>query len=112
MKKTTKKLKKIIEKTAPDFSQSIVADAIASLPYTATIKVFGKYYSASGASVKEAIESLKVGKVGGVCVMTVTHGENKKEKILNAGQLFRLFTGSRIIHEMAIKNVINIFGDL
>lgn len=81
--------------------------------YTASIKIFGRVYSSSGATLKECIENLKVGtKTGGVCVMTVTHGEIKKEKILNTGQLFRLFTSSRIMHEVAIKNVLNLFGDI
>ncbi len=114
MKKiTTKKLKRVVEKLAPDLKNNIVADSIADSDlYSVSIKVFGRMYEAIGATLKEAIENLKVGKVGGVCVMIVTHGDFNKEKILNAGQLFRLFSSSRIMHEMALKNVLNIFDNI
>ncbi len=82
------------------------------IPYDISIKIFGRVYTSTGETLIEALDNLKPGKVGGVCVMTVTHGDKKREKILNAGQLFRLFTGSRIMHEMAMKNVLNLFGDI
>lgn len=80
--------------------------------YNASIKIFGRIYVSAGDTLKECIENLKVGKVGGVCVMIVTHGDVKKEKILNGGQLFRLFSSSRVMKEMAMKNVLNLFGDI
>lgn len=102
----TKRTVKIIDK--------IVNDAKTTLsPYTASIKIFGRTYTSTGATVKEAIENMKtVGKVGGVCVMTVSKGDVKREKILNAGQLFRLFSASRVLHEIAIKNVCSMFSNI
>lgn len=80
--------------------------------YTASIKIFGTVFTSTGLTLKEAVENLKVGKVGGVCVMIVTHGEAKREKILNGGQLFKLFSTSRVMHEVALKGVLNMFGDI
>lgn len=81
--------------------------------YEASIKIFGKVYEATGATVVEAVENLKgVGKVGGMCVLSISHDGVKREKILNSRILFGLFTGSRIMHEMAIKNINSLFGDI
>ncbi len=81
--------------------------------YSASIKIFGKSYYATGLTLKEALESLKPeGKTGGICILSVTHGDKKMEKILNASQLFKLFTASRVIHEMALKNILMLFGDI
>ncbi len=111
-KKTTKEIDKIVRGVKKELKASGEL-SYAGDPYTASIKIFGRVYTSIGFTVKEAIENMKVGtKVGGVCVMTVTKGDVKKEKILNAGQLFRLFTASRIMHEIAIKNVCSLFSDI
>lgn len=81
--------------------------------YQSQIKVFGKIYKASGASIKESIENLKIeGKAGGASVITISKGELKREKILSAMQVFRLFTASRIMKEVAMKNILALFGNL
>ena len=82
-------------------------------PYTTNIKIFGKYYTATGNSAIEAIENLKIeGKSGGVCVLSVSKGDIKREKILNAGQVIRLFNQSPTMRQFALKNMKLLFGNL
>lgn len=82
-------------------------------PYQASIKIFGVNYSSAGFTPKECIENLKVGmKVGGICILKMEHGDKKREKMLNAQTLMRLFSSSRIMKEMAVKNVNLLFQDL
>ncbi len=80
--------------------------------YKASIKVFGRLYTSVGSTFKECLENLKVGKAGGICVLAISHGEKKREKIMNGVMLNRLFSQSRIMHEIALKNVTAMFGDL
>lgn len=84
--------------------------------YEASIKVFGrdnKVYKSKGASVKEVLENLKVeGKAGGICVLTISNGDKKRDRIMNAEQLFRLFSSSRLMREIALKNVTLLFDNI
>jgi len=100
MKKTVTK-KKVVKKVE------------AKAEYSASIKIFGVTYTSTGSTPKECIENLKVGtKVGGICILTMTHGDKKREKMLNAQTLYRLFSASRIMREMGLKNVNLLFQDL
>lgn len=118
MKKTTKPKKTDKKIILSDYelrkdlkSSDIVKTKKVKSLYTATIKVFGRYFFSEGATVREAIENMKVdGKAGGICVLSISKGEAKQDKILNATQLFRLFNGSRIMREVALKNVTNLFS--
>lgn len=81
--------------------------------YEASIKVFGKVYKSKGASVKEVLENLKVeGKVGGICVLTISNSDKKRDRIMNTEQLFRLFSSSRLMREIALKNVTLLFDNI
>lgn len=81
--------------------------------YFASIKILGRNYQAQGATAKEAIEKLNVGKVAkGMSILTVTKGEKSCEKVLNHNQTFRLFSLSRMMREVAIKNVSMMFQGL
>lgn len=81
--------------------------------YEASIKVFGKVYKSKGSSVKEVLENLKVeGKAGGTCVLTVSNGDKKRDRIMNGVQLFRLFSSSRLMREIALKNVTLLFDNI
>jgi hypothetical protein len=98
---TTKTTKKRVVKTA------------VKPKFTASIKILGKVYKADGATVKEAIENLKVGKVAkGVSLLTVTKGKISKDKVLPAPQTFRLFSPSKLMRELAIKNVSLMFDGI
>lgn len=99
MKKTTKVKKKSKSEVKSD--------------YTVFFKVFGKSYEGKGQTLKEAIESLNFkGKIGGVSIFTVSHGDNKKERVMNTVIASRLFSSSRIMREIAIKNMLTLFDNL
>ena len=83
------------------------------LPYTASIKVLGKVYTSTGSSTKEAIENLKAGNVAkGMSVLTLSRGKNSHSVILPPNQTFRLFTPSRLMREIAIKQISMRFPEL
>lgn len=78
--------------------------------YYASIKIFGKVFKSTGSTVKEALLNFKdVGKVGGICVLSMQKGDIKRDKILNSRQLFGLFQGSPTIREIALKRVSLLF---
>ena len=81
--------------------------------YLASIKVLGKKYEAKGSSAKEAIGNLKVGNVAkGMSVLEITKGKVSKSKILNHPQTFRLFTLSKLMREVALKQVSLMFDGI
>jgi len=93
--------------------ESVLAQAKSlARPYTASIKLWGKVTTATGTTALEAISNLKPEAKKGVGILTVSKGETSKTKVLNAGQTFRLFSGSRIMREIALKNVGMIFKDM
>lgn len=94
----------------PKTTKKVVKKRVTASPYTASIKLFGKVYTATGSSVGEAISKLEVGKVAkGASVLTITKGDISRSKILNAAQVMRLFSLSRLMHEVALKNVSMLF---
>ena len=83
-----------------------------SKDYTAKIKVLGKVYSSSGSTAKEAIENLSPGTVKGVSILSISKGSNMKDKVLTHQQTFRLFSGSKLMREIAIKNTSILFDGI
>lgn len=78
--------------------------------YTASIKVFGKVYTSTGSTAREAITNLKVGSVArGVSILSVSKKGNMHTKILNTVQTSRLFSLSTMMREIALKQVALIF---
>lgn len=77
--------------------------------YAATIKVLGKTYTSTGSSVREALENLAPGKAKGISILSMTKGELKRDKVLNFGQTFRLFSASPLMREIALKQVTMLF---
>jgi len=78
--------------------------------YTASIRVFGKTYEAKGESVRDAIEHLKLpGVVRAVGILTVSHGSKSKDKVLPANATFRLFSPSKLMREVALKQTALLF---
>lgn len=93
MKKTTKKV------------------GVSVKPYLATIKILGKFYKSTGSTALEAIENLKPeGKCAGTSVLSVSKGDEKRDKVLPTYQTFRLFSHSKMMRELALKNVANLFN--
>jgi len=82
-------------------------------PYNASIKVLGKVYKSTGNTAKEAIENLKpIGKAAGMSVLTISRGDVKKDKILTSMQTFRLFSLSKLMREIALKNTSLMFNGI
>lgn len=79
--------------------------------YEAIIRVFGKIYKANGSTPIEAISNLKVtGKAAGASVLAVSNGKDKRDRILNSGQVMRLFSQSKLMREIALKNLSMLFN--
>jgi hypothetical protein len=74
-------------------------------PYTATVRVLGRTYTAKGKTAKDAILNLKPQNCKGRAVLTLTKGKVTREKILAPIICYRLFNGSPMTREIALKNV-------
>lgn len=73
--------------------------------YHASIKILGKFYEADGATPSEAIANLEpFGKISGVTVLTITHGDKKQERILPRHATQRLFSSSPLMRELFLKS--------
>lgn len=82
------------------------------LAYHATVKVLGKLYMAEGSTALEAIANLKPLGAKGASLLTVTHGDAKREKIFSHPMTFKLFSASRMMREVALKNIKILFDNL
>ena len=100
--KRTKKTEKTETKATE--TEKIISEKDA---YSATIfvPVLKQKYTNTGATLVEAIGGLDVKNVKGMAILTVTHGNVSKDKILPANNVFRLFSASPLMREIAIKNV-------
>ncbi len=78
--------------------------------YVAVIKIVGKPFSAVGKSVREALDNLKVGNAKGASLLTITKGAIAQHKILTPPQTFRLFTQSRMMREVTLKQITSFFN--
>lgn len=76
-----------------------------SKDYNATVIVLGKTYKATGATISEAIAGLKPGNVRGRAVLSLTRGDNTKERIMMPIAAMRLFNTRGITQQVALKNV-------
>lgn len=71
---------------------------------TATIKIFGKDYSAEGETVKEALEKLPYSGLTMVKSFLTVKGDNYEKTIfLNPIQTKRFFAPNKLMKEVAIK---------
>lgn len=78
--------------------------------YTASIKILGKKYTSEGTTAQQAIENLAPeGVKKGMSILSVTNGTATREKVLNTFQTSRMFSPSRIVREIALKNLSNLF---
>ena len=77
--------------------------------YTAVLTVLGKTYRASGDTVPEAITKLTPSNPKGRCILSVEHGNKKRERILPHLMSFKLFSSSRMMREIALKQVSSLF---
>lgn len=71
-------------------------------PFLASIKILGKHFNSTGSTVREAIENLKPeGKCAGMSILTV----NGKDRVIGGMQTVRLFSASKLMREIALKNI-------
>lgn len=83
------------------------------LVYTASLKSFGRIHKGEGETIQEAIQSLNMGHfVKGVSVLTISKDGVSKDKILTAPQTYRLFSVSRLMKEIALKQISLMFQGL
>lgn len=90
-------IKKVIKKKKPERS------------FTAKINVLGKNFSASGASISEAISNLKPGNIKGKVILTLSKGKKIKERILMPFAAMRLFNTAGLSREVNLKHVSMLF---
>jgi len=89
------------------------APKLKGAPYSASLKIFGKVYTAKGSSVSEAISNLKPeGTARGTSVLTVQCGQQKRDRILPPNATFRLFSASKLMRDVALKNTSLLFGGM
>ena len=69
----------------------------------------GVVYSSLGSSIKDAIMNLNVPKANGLGILTMEKGGVRKEKILGGHITSRLFTGSPMSKEIALKQAGSLF---
>jgi hypothetical protein len=78
--------------------------------YTATVKIMGKTFEASGTTITDSISALKPGNVKGRAILTISKGDTKQERILMPIAAFRLFNCRGLTQEVALKNASILFG--
>lgn len=105
MKKTTKKLSKESVKVIKEVNDSLQV-------YTATVKILGKLYTATGSTISEAIAGLKIQNCKGRAILTIEHNGVKKDRIFMPAIASRLFNTMGFTREVALKNASTLFQGL
>ena len=75
------------------------------MKYTATYVTMGKKNTATGESAHEAIDNLKLKSVKMKGVLTIEHGDEKRERIITPYMALRLFNSVGLNREVALKNI-------
>lgn len=73
------------------------------------IQLLGRTYTAKGKTAREAIENLKAKNTKGHSILTVSKGDIKRDKIISAPLTFKLFSESKLMREIALKNIVMLF---
>ena len=80
------------------------------MTYKVTLTMMGKKYNATGDSVADAVSKIKPNNVKAKGILTIEHGENKREKILMPHIAHRLFNSVGLNREVAMKNITILFS--
>lgn len=80
--------------------------------YEALLTTMGRKHTSKGKTMEEAIGKLDVGNIKGRAVLAIKHGKKTRERILNGAILFRLFSGSPLTREVAMKQMTLLFDDI
>lgn len=97
----TKTVKKVAKKAAKK--------VVNKPQYSVTALVMGKKYAAKGNTISEALEGLDVKNCKGKCVLSVSNGETTRERVLMPNMAFKLFSLSKMMREISIKQVSQLF---
>lgn len=100
MSKPKKKAVSGVKKQSTDLVES---------PYTATLVVLGKKFSASGLTISDAISKLNPGIVRGKTILTLSKDEKSKERLLMPLPAMRLFNTAGISREIHLKQISSLF---
>lgn len=73
--------------------------------YTATLKLLGKLHTATGVTPREALENIEVQKGKGMGILTMSKGDKKREVIVPARRVYQMFSASKLMREVAIKQL-------
>ena len=80
--------------------------------YRAVLNVLGKNHEGTGATARDAIANIVAKNCKGRGVLTVTHGDKTKERILLPHLTFRLCNTYGLMREIALKNTSLLFEGL
>lgn len=80
--------------------------------YEARLKLVGRVFTATGASISEAIANLEPGTAKGLGVLTIQHGEKVKDRVLRPQMVMRIFQGYGLTHEVALKQASLMFDGI
>lgn len=80
--------------------------------YTATLNLGGKKYTEKGASPMECLEKISVRNAKGRAILSVTHGDSSKDRILTTVQVSRLLSGHGLMREIALKQTASLFDGI
>ena len=77
--------------------------------YTANAIVMGKKYQSKGKTVSEAIGRLEIKNCKGKLILSVSDGTTTRERVMMPNTAFRLFSASRMMKEIALKQTSQLF---
>jgi hypothetical protein len=81
--------------------------------YTIRVKNLGKVYTSEGNTLREAFLNLDVKIDGrGISLLVVSDGTMTRERIVQGRYLFNLLHASRMMKEIALKQLLMLFGNL
>lgn len=77
--------------------------------YTAYLQVLGKKYEGKGTTIGEAILNTKPGNIKGKCILAVSNGISKRERVLMPLYAMKLFNTRGITQDVMLKQVSLLF---
>lgn len=84
--------------------------AKAETPYNLTVKILGKFFTSTGATLVDAVNNLEIRNAKGMSVWKVEHNGKVVEKILGGPLTFRLFNSAGMVREIVLKNFTTLFN--
>ena len=77
---------------------------------TASVRIANKVFTAQGETPYKAIENLNVGASRGMGVLSLTKNGVTQTRILPIGRTAKLFSMSRLMREVGLKQVSSLFA--